>query len=85
MPIPKDAPSELPRMVFTSPDKKWSLNISPERTNLFFNISPTSIKEEIGASKFSSIASEFFSNYQEELKLRVQCTAFVTERSTIPR
>ncbi len=83
LPIPKGAPPELPRIVFSSPDKKWSLNLSPERTNLFFNISPTLTKEEINTDEFSSIASEFFANYQKALDLRVQRTAFVTERSTI--
>jgi len=83
LPIPKDAPPELPRIVFSSPDKKWSLNISPDRTNLFFNISPTSTENEINTDEFSAIASEFFVNYQKALDLRVQRTAFVTERSTI--
>ena len=83
LPIPKEAPAELPRIVFSSPEKKWTLNISPERTNLFFNISPTSTKEEINIDEFSSITSEFFVNYQKALDLRVQRTAFVTERSTI--
>jgi hypothetical protein len=83
LPIPKGAPPELPRIVFSSPDKKWSLNLSPERTNLFFNISPTLTKEEINTDEFSLIASEFFANYQKALDLQVQRTAFVTERSTI--
>ncbi len=83
LPIPREAPSELPRIVFSSSDKKWSLNISLERTTLFFNISPTSTKEEINADEFSSITSEFIVNYQKALDLRVQRTASVTERSTI--
>ncbi len=83
LPIPKGAPPELPRIVFSSPDKNWSLNLSLERTNLFFNISPTLTKEEINTDEFSSIASDFFSNYQKALDLRVQRIAFVTERSTI--
>jgi len=83
LPVPKEAPLELPRIVFSSPDKKWSLNISPHRTDLFFNISPTSTKDELSADKFSSIASDFFEHYQKALELRVQRTALVTERSTI--
>lgn len=83
LPIPKDAPPDILRVVFVSPDKKWSINVSPERTNLFFNITPTSTKKEISADAFSSIASEFFVNFQEELNLRVQRVSFVTERSTI--
>ena len=73
----------MPRIVFSSSDKKWSLNISPKQTNLFFNISPTSKENEINADEFSLIASEFFINYKKALDLRVQRTAFVTERSTI--
>lgn len=83
LPIPKDAPANLLRIAFSSPDKKWTLNISPERTNLFFNISPASTKEEITTDEFSSIASEFFGNYQKTLDLRAQRLAFVTERSTM--
>ena len=76
LPVPKDAPSELPRIVFSSSDKKWFLNISPERINLFFTISATSTKEEMNAEEFTSIASEFFVNYQKTLNLRIQRTAF---------
>ena len=83
LPIPKDAPLELPRIVFSSPDKKWSLNISPNRTDFFFYVSPTATKNEVDADEFSSIASEFFVNYQKALNLRIQRIAFVTERSTI--
>lgn len=83
LPVPKEAPGELPRIIFSSPDKKWSLNLSPERTNLFFNIAPTSAKNEVTLDEFSSIASEFFVNYQKAFNLRIQRNALVTERSTI--
>ncbi len=85
LPIPKDAPSEIPRIIFSSPDKKWSLNISKERTNLYYNISPTSSekKEEITIGEFTSVAMPFFSEYIKEINSRVQRIAFVTERSVI--
>jgi len=83
LPVPKNTPPDIPRIIFSSSDKKWALNVSPERTNFFFNISPASTKKEINADEFSSIASEFFVNYQKKLDLRVQRIAFVTERSTI--
>jgi len=83
LPVPKDAPSEIPRIMFSSSDKKWALNISPERTNLFYNIPPTSTEEMITIEEFSSIASVFFGDYQRKLGSRVKRIAFVTERLTI--
>jgi hypothetical protein len=83
LPLAKGAPSDLPRIISSSPDKKWSLNVSPERANIFFNLPLTATKKEIDTDKFSSIVSEFFGNYQKALDLRVQRVAFVTERSTI--
>jgi hypothetical protein len=80
LPIPQDAPPEIPRIIFSSPDKKWKLNISLERTNLFYDTPPTSTDEVISIDEFSSIASGFFGNYQKGLDLRVQRIAIVTER-----
>lgn len=83
LPVPQDAPPEIPRIIFSSSDKKWTLNISLERTNLFYNTPPTSTEEVITIDEFSSIASAFFGNYQKGLDLKVQRIAFVTERSAI--
>jgi hypothetical protein len=80
LPIPQDAPPEIPRIIFSSPDKKWKLNISLERTNLFYETPPTSTDKVISTDEFSSIASGFFENYQKGLDLRVQRIAIVTER-----
>jgi len=80
LPIPKDAPSEIPRIIFSSSDKKWNLNISLDRTNFFYNTPPVPPAEVIAIDDFSSIASEFFGSYQEKLDLKVQRVGFVTER-----
>lgn len=37
MPIPDDAPAEIPRIVLTSKNKEYSLNLSPQRLDFFFN------------------------------------------------
>ncbi len=83
LPIPQDAPPGIPRILFSSSDKKWKLNISLERTNLFYEVPPNSTDEVISIDDFSSIASDFFGHYQKELGLRVQRIAIVTERSLI--
>lgn len=83
LPIRQDAPPEIPRILFLSPDKKWKLNISLERTSLFYETPPTSAEKMISIEEFSSIASNFFGNYQNELALRVQRISIVTERLAI--
>lgn len=80
LPLPQGAPGEIPRIQLTSSDKKWSLNISLVRTDLFYINPSISDEEMIEISDFSAISSDFFSEYQEKLDLRVQRLAFVTER-----
>ena len=79
LPIPQDAPADIPRVLLSSADKKWSLQISLARTNLFYE--PT-IEDAVRVSvgEFGSVASSFFRPYQEKLDLRVQRLALVTER-----
>lgn len=37
MPIPDDAPSDIPRIILTSKNKEYSLNLSPKRVDFFYN------------------------------------------------
>ena len=83
LPIPQNAPPEVPRILFGSTDNKWGLNISLQRTNLLYTVDPASTKERISEEDFSSVASMFFGEYQKKLSLRVQRFGFVTERSWI--
>lgn len=82
LPIPKDAPLEIPRIMFSSDDKKWSLNISPERINLFYNITPAGKEKcDIEINEFINISKRFFVEYPKMINSVVQRIAFVTERS----
>jgi hypothetical protein len=80
LPIPQDAPSDIPRIQFSSPDTKWRVNISLARTDLIY-LSPTISEEtKVGIGEFSATSCGFFPKYQETLDLRIQRLAFVTER-----
>jgi len=83
LPVPQNAPPEVPRILFGSTDNKWNLNISLQRANLSYTVDPASTEERISEKEFSSTASMFFSEYQKKLSLRVQRLGFVTERSWI--
>lgn len=80
LPIPQDAPAEIPRFQFVSQDGKWILTISLVRTDLIFFDPSTSGQVGIDVETFTKKCSNFFSNYKEKLDLRVQRLAFVTER-----
>lgn len=79
LPIPQDAPGDIPRIQLASADKMWAMEISLHRTNLHYQ-PPFSAGESMDSGEFGLIASEFFSNYQRMLDLRVQRLGFVTER-----
>jgi len=80
LPIPEEAPLDIPRIQLYSSDKSLELNISPKRTNLFY-YSPFDLDAEtINLEEFCSISSEFFCKFQKKLELMVQRLAVVTER-----
>ena len=80
LPVPQDSPAEIPRIQCLSPDKKWNLSVSLERTNLVYFYPSISEKKVMEIEKFSSISSRFFSEYQKKLDLAVQRLALVTDR-----
>lgn len=80
LPIPQDAPAEIPRIQLNSQDNKWSLNISLLRTDLIYTDLAISLPSIIDDSKFSDIAANFLSRYKEKFDIRVQRAAFVCER-----
>ncbi len=82
LPIPQDAPADIPRIQASSADDKWKLNLSLARTDLFY-VNPFIHEAEILEEKdFSKIVADFFSEFQEHFDLRVQRLAFVTDRAS---
>ena len=80
MPIPQDAPAEIPRIILTSSDKLLSVSISPVRTNFEFKVPQGAMVEMIDYRSYYSGMAEFFSKYSEALDLKVQRLGYVTER-----
>jgi hypothetical protein len=79
-PIPQGAPAEIPRIILSSGDKSWKLEVSLERTNIVFqqladfSISPPEIQE------FTKFVGDVFKSYKNKTGIRVQRLALVTER-----
>ncbi len=82
LPVPQDAPAEIPRVQLTSKDKKWNLTISLVRTD-FIHSPAIEDTEVLNMEKFSAIASKFFCGFKEKNELRVQRLAFITERMSL--
>ena len=83
LPIEQNAPPEIPRILFKSPESKWSLNISLARTDLFYQPDPFALDTGISEEEFSAVASSFFSEFQQALEFQVQRIAFVSERLSV--
>ncbi len=80
IPIPQDAPAEIPRIILTSSDKLLSVSISPVRTNFEFRVPQEAMVDMIDYQSYYSGMAEFFSKYSEALDLKVQRLGYVTER-----
>lgn len=83
LPIPQGAPADIPRIMLSSADGRWKLNISLLRTDLFFHNPFESDGKVVSIKKYAGISSKFFSMYQKKLNLRAQRLAFVTDRVVI--
>lgn len=79
LPIPQNAPAEIPRVQLESRDKKWNLSISLVRTN-FIHSTAVEDTEVLTVEEFGTIASNFFRGFKKRNDLRVQRLAFITER-----
>lgn len=60
IPLPQDAPAEIPRVILNSKDNLWKLEISLHRTNLIFLKSNLSIIKDPDEINFNDIAREIF-------------------------
>jgi len=80
LPIPQDAPAEIPRLQLSSEDGKWKVSISLVRTDLIYLDPNASEDTIITETDFTDIASELFCEYQKQINIRIQRLAFITDR-----
>lgn len=80
LPIPKNAPLDLPRMILISHDSTWKLEISLERTNLIFNKPLGATVKIPSIVEFGNYADQFFCAYKKGDNPRIQRLALVCER-----
>lgn len=83
LPTLQDLPPDVPRIIFSQPANKWSLNISMSRTNLFYQQKPFDTKPDMSEKEFTTVASSFFSEFGNVINSRIQRIAFVSERLSV--
>lgn len=83
LPIPQDAPADIPRITLKSSDNLLSLSIAPLRTSLEFKIPLKSIVDMIDYSSYYSNMSKFFVEFSADLDLKVQRLGYATDRLII--
>jgi len=83
LPIPQDAPADIPRITLQSSDKLLSLTVAPSRTNLEFRIPLESIINVIDYSSYYSDMPQFLAKFSAKLDLNVQRLGYVTDRLII--
>ena len=83
LPTQQDLPPDVPRIIFSQPGNRWSLNISTSRTNLFYQQKPFETNPDMPEKEFSTIASVFFSEFGNVISSQIQRVAFVSERLSV--
>ncbi|MEE8429942.1 MAG: hypothetical protein V3S16_01710 [Candidatus Desulfatibia sp.] len=83
LPIPQDAPADIPRITLQSSDKLLSLSVAPSRTNLEFSVPIDLVVDVIDYSSYYSDLPKFLVEFSSELGLMVQRIGYVTERLII--
>lgn len=80
MPMPQNAPPEIPRIVLNSQDGTWKLEVSLERTNIIF-FKPLNLFVDVpDINAFGKFVQDLFKAYKIKTQIKVQRLAFVTER-----
>ena len=83
LPIPQDAPADIPRVTLQSSDNLLSLSVAPSRTNLVFSIPLELVVDIIDYSSYYSNMSKFLVEFSAELDLNIQRLGYVTDRLII--
>ncbi|MEE4355775.1 MAG: hypothetical protein V2I97_04850 [Desulfococcaceae bacterium] len=80
VPIPQEAPPEIPRIIMNSQDGTWKLEVSLLRTNLLF-LKPINLSVDIPEiEEFGKFACNFFGSYKRSGNTKIQKIGLVSER-----
>jgi hypothetical protein len=82
VPIPQDAPAEIPRIILKSKDNHWKLEISLERTNLVYLKPNLTQVQDKDALNFGIFASKVLGSYKSKTNVRIQRLAYISERAS---
>ena len=80
LPLPPDAPGEIPRITLTSKDAKYKLEIASTRINIYRNL--VNSEDQINISDFFELAYEIVSEYMSCTCPVIGRIALVTSRVT---
>jgi hypothetical protein len=76
LPIPNDAPPEIPRMELSSADRQWILRVAKQRVDLFFTPRKDDPQVELPADTFTLCAA-VFGFFIERLQAQVSRASLV--------
>jgi len=85
LPIPDDAPPEIPRIILTAKDKRWRCNVSPTRLEFTYD-EPDQAREELDSIKGQYVATlhSLAKCAKTELKAGVHRLALVVTSVALP-
>jgi hypothetical protein len=81
LPIPQDAPPDIPRITLQNMNRSLKLDVSPSRINLYRTKSAAD--DVVVIDEFTNLASQFLNNYLERVNARCGRLAAVIRRFLI--
>lgn len=81
LPIPEDAPREIPRITLQSSNRFFTIDVAPSRTNLYRTKSAED--DIININDFITFSSQFLTNYMEIVNARCGRIAAIIRRFAV--
>ncbi len=81
LPIPEDAPREIPRITLQSSNRSFKIDVAPSRTNLYRTKSAED--DIININDFITFSSQFLTNYMESVNARCGRVAAIIRRFAV--
>lgn len=85
LPIPDDAPAEIPRIMLAAKDKKWRCNVSPDRLEFIYD-EPDQPREELNTIKeqYLTVLHSLAECAKNELKASVHRLGLIVTNFALP-